>query len=159
MTSRVFGAIEKPGGIHGASIKGGKIHLHPLFHGGVLLGTFHRLNGKQHMGTGAGRFPVLFFLMVSTEVDGKGHIFKCGGHRFRGNPLSRILGMVVVAVHGQAVTDQEIFHASPVVCKFRADVIPAHRLNQRFLIGHLDFIWVVTVGVLAADIGGKQGHG
>ena len=57
-------------------------------------------------------------------MDDVGHIRDEIGNILSGDPQSRIVRVVVVAVHGQGVGNEEVFHIAVIVPVLCADEVP-----------------------------------
>ena len=66
---------------------------------------------------------VLGLHIVSRESNGVGNIIEIVSNVCRFDPSSRIVRMIVIAVHDQAVSFDEVGNSALVICKLTADMV------------------------------------
>ena len=96
-----------------------------------------------------GRAALLRLHMMTAVVDAEGNIGEYFPDVIRSNPILRLIGMIVVNVHGNAVCFQKIDSGSVAVLIPGADIIPPYSQLQRIRVRHPDFVGVFTVARLA----------
>lgn len=150
---RLGRAEEESGRIQRIGIEVREILLYLRFSIGVCLCIGHRLNGKYHMESGTGRTETLHQKMVSAVMHHKGYIRKCRCHILRGNPVCRVIRVVVVTVHREGVCADEIANATVVIMISGIDMVEADGLTEGVSIGNLDLMRVQTVDSVAHAVG------
>lgn len=83
--------------------------------------------------------------MKATVVNGKGNAGKSRLDISRSDPIGRVLGVVVVAVHGQAVRAEEIIPVAVMVHVLGADVVAADGGSEIRSIPHFRFVRIGAV--------------
>ena len=150
---RLGRAEEKSGRIQRIGIEVREILLYLCFGIGVCLCIGHRLNSEYHMETGPGRTETLHQKMVSAVMHHKGHIRKCCCHILRGNPVCRVIRVVVVTVHWECVCADEITNAAVAITVGGIDMVEADGLTEGVGIDNLDLMRVQTVDSIAHAVG------
>ena len=100
---RVCRTEKEPGGIQSFGIEVWEDGVDQLFHLAVCRSIGHIFNGKQHMELGPRGFAVFLPHMGTTVMNRKGNAEKSQLDIFRRDPVLWVLGVVIVAVYGQAV--------------------------------------------------------
>ena len=99
---------------------------------------------------------VLFFPVVSAVVDGEPYSGEVIRHIIRRHPVLRLVGVVIVAVHHQAVgAEKRILRSSPALI-FCRNIVVLHRLLQALLIRNGDLLCIDVVFCLSPVRGGIQ---
>ena len=150
---RLSRAKEESGRIQRIGVEVREILLYLCFGIGVGFGIGHWLNGEYHMETGPRRTETLHQKMVSAVMHHKGHIRKCCCHILRGNPVCRVIRVVVVTVHREGVCADEITNAAVVITVGSIDMVEADGLTEGVGIGNLDLMRVQTVDSVAHAVG------
>ena len=83
------------------------------------------------MELGSSGFAVLLTHMEAAVMDGEGNARKRILHVCWGNPVGGIFGVVVVAVHRQAVRAEEVLAVSVVIHVLSADIVLFDRIRKR----------------------------
>ena len=122
---RSAGPEEEPGGIQRLGIEVREDGIDEFLHIAVEGSIGHVVDGKQDMELGSRRFPVFLPHVIAAVVDGEGHTGERLHDVVRGLPSGRVFGMVVVAVHRQAVAADEVVAVAVVVPVFRAHIVVA----------------------------------
>lgn len=97
--------------------------------------------------------PVLLPHMEAAEVNGKGDAGKVLGYVLRGNPVLRVLRVVVVAIHRETVAPDEVVAVAVAVPVLSADIVVADGGLQRGFIQHHLLVQVGAVAGIAGDVG------
>ena len=79
-------------------------------------------------------FTVFLTIVVAAIVDSKADIRKGLHDIVRGDPVIRILGVVVIAIHRKAVAADEVIAVAVAVFIFGADIVVADGSFQTVLI-------------------------
>ena len=96
-----------------------------------------------------GGFSILFTHMEPAVMHRKTDAGKCGLDICRGDPIGRVLGVVIVTVHGQAIGAEEIITVAVAVHILGADIVVADRRSESGLIRYDD---LVGIGAVAGRI-------
>ena len=142
-------AEEEPGGIQRLGIEVWENGIDQLLHFAVSGSVRHVLDGKQHMELRPGGFSILFTHMEPAVMHRKTDAGKCGLDICRGDPIGRVLGVVIVTVHGQAIGAEEIITVAVAVHILGADIVVADRRSESGLIRYDD---LVGIGAVAGRI-------
>ena len=105
------------------------------------------------MELGPRRFPVLLPHMEAAVVDGEGHAGKSLHDVFWRLPTSRVLGVVVVAVHRQAVAANEVVAVAVAVPVLRTHIVVADAVLQADFVQNDMLVRVGAVTGIAGDVG------
>ena len=97
------------------------------------------------MELGTSGFTVFLAHMKATVVNGKGNAGKSRLDISRSDPIGRVLGVVVVAVHGKAVRAEEIIPVAVMVHVLGADVVAADGGSEIRSIPHFRFVRIGAV--------------
>jgi hypothetical protein len=89
---------------------------------------------------------------VIAVVNGKRDTGKSCFHISGLHPFVRVLGVVVVTVHRQAVATNEVIAATIVVAVFRANIIPTDRRTKIRCIGYLCFMRIGAVAGITNEV-------
>ena len=103
-------------------------------------------------------FPVFDLHMVTAVVDSKLHTGKGICNIVRGLPICRIVGVVVITLHGQAVAGDEIIVATIVSTVFCTNIVPAYGLLQAMDVSDVYLMRVQAVSGLPYTICVKKGE-
>ena len=101
------------------------------------------------MELGTSGFTVFLAHMKATVVNGKGNAGKSRMDISRSDPIGRVLGVVVVAVHGKAIRAEEVIAAPVMVYVFSTHIVAADGIRKAVGVGHFKF---VRVGAVARGI-------
>ena len=146
---RVLGAEEESGGIQRLGIKVREDGVYQLFQAGILLGVGYRVDGEEHMELRSRRFAVFHLHVVAAVMDRKGDSGKGVSDVGRILPILRVLTVVVVAVHRQAVAADEIVVIPVAALILSADIILADGLREGWLVGNIDRMRIQAVSRLS----------
>lgn len=130
-----------------------QLNVAQLLQLGVDGGVGDTVDGEEHMEFGPCGLSVFYLHMVAAVVNRKGHVRECRRDILRRLPVSRIVGVVVVAVHGQAVAADEVAGVPVAVPVLGADVVVAHGLGQRVGVGHIDRVGIEAVALHPNAVG------
>ena len=147
------GAEEESGGIQRIGVKVREDGVDQLLHIAVERRVGHIVDGKEHMEFGPRSLPVLLPHMEAAEVNGKGDAGKVLGYVLRGNPVLRVLRVVVVAIHRETVAPDEVVAVAVAVPVLSADIVVADGGLQRGFIQHHLLVQVGAVAGIAGDVG------
>ena len=95
----------------------------------------------------------LWFHVVAAVVDEIGHIREEGFDVLRCDPQCRIVGVVIVTIHGKRVGDEIIFHTAVVVSVLGADNVPGESFGCAGVIRDFDPVRVQAVGGILTAVG------
>ena len=146
---RVLGAEEESGGIKCLGVEVREDGIHQLFQAGVLLGVGHRVDCEEHMELRSRRFAVFHLHVVTAVVDRKGYSGKGVSDVGRVLPILRVLAVIVVAVHRQAVAADEVVVIPVTALILGADIIFADGLREGGLVGNIDRMRIQAVSRLS----------
>ena len=83
------------------------------------------------MELGSSGFAVLLTHMKAAVMDGEDNARKCILHVCWGDPVGGIFGVVIVAVHRQAVRAEEVLAVSVVIHVLSTDIVLFDRICKR----------------------------
>ena len=127
---RFFGSIEEPGRVERIGIDIGELSGYLLFHSAVGFMVRDLVDLQKRMELRSRGLAVFFLQMMSAVVDADRHIREGRPQVLRRHPLVRILGVVVIKLHSEAVAPYKIGIAAVTVFILGADIIMADRLRQ-----------------------------
>ena len=104
--------------------------VEPSLHIGIGFHIRGRLNGEQAMESRPCGFLILGLHMMAAEVNRQRHIREVAAHVVRGDPFVLVVGMVIIAVHAEAVARDEIAAAAVAVLILGAYIIVFDRFPQ-----------------------------
>ena len=144
---------EEPGSVERLGIEVWKDCVHQLLQFTVLTGIRDAGDGEENMELRPCCFARFHLHVVPAVMDRKRH----AGERVCNvgwvNPCFRIVAVVVVTVHGQTVSAEEVIVAPVPVLILGADIVVSHRPEQGILIGNLNLVHVRAVGGGLSAIG------
>ena len=105
------------------------------------------------MELGPRRFPVLLPHVEAAVMDGEGHAGESLHDVLRCLPTGRVLGVVVVAVHRQAVAANEVVAVAVAVPILRAYIVVTDALLQAGLVQNDMLVRVGAVAGIAGNVG------
>ena len=146
---RVLGAEEESGGIQRLGVEVREDGVHQLFQAGILLGVGHRVDGEEHMELRSRRFAVFHLHVIAAVVDRKGDSGKDISDVGRVLPILRVLAVIVVAVHRQAVAADEVVVVPVAALVLGTDIILIDSLCEGGLVGNLDRMRIQAVSRLS----------
>ena len=146
---RVLGAEEESGGIQRLGVEVREDGVDQLFQAGILLGIGHRVDGEEHMELRSRRFAVFHLHVVAAVVDRKGDSGKGVSDVGRVLPILRVLTVVVVTVHRQAVAADEVVVVPVAALILGADIILIDGLREGGLVGNIDRMRIQAVSRLS----------
>ena len=97
------------------------------------------------MELGPGGTAIFDLHMVTAVVDSKLHTGERFGNIVRGFPVGGVVGVVVVAFHGQTIAAEKIVIAAVESLVFGTDVVPADRSFQTVGIGDFNFMRIQAI--------------
>ena len=127
---RIFGSKEEPGRVERIGIDIGELSGYLLFHGAVGFMIRDLVDLQKSMELRSRGLAVFLLQMMSAVMDADRHIREGGPQVLRRHPLVRILGVVVIKLHSEAVAPYKIGIAAVTVFILGADIIMADRLRQ-----------------------------
>ena len=128
------------------------------FERSIFLCIGYRIDGEECVELGSCCFPVFDLHMVAAVVNSKLHTGKGICNMVWGLPIFRIVGVVVIALHGQAIAGDEIIVATIVSAVFCTDIVPAYCLFQATDISDIYLMRVQAVSGLPNTICMKKGE-
>ena len=138
-------AKEETGGIQSLGVEVREDGIDQLLHFAVGCRVGHALNGKQHMELGTSGLAVLLAHMETAVMDGKGDAGECRLYISRSDPIGRILGVVIVTVHGETVRAEEVFSVAVMVHILGAHIVTADGGSEIRSIPHFRFVRIGAV--------------
>ena len=150
---RSAGSEEEAGGVQRLGVKVREDGIDQLLHVTVQGRVSDVVDGKQNMELGPRRFPVLLPHMEAAVVDGEGHAWKSLHDVLRRFPTGRVLGVVVVAVHRQAVAANEVVAVAVAVPILGAHIVVADGGLQAVRIQNNVLMGIGAVTGIAGDVG------
>ena len=139
---------EEPGGIQRLGIEIRKNGANQLFQVAVFLSVLHRVNRKQHMELWPSCLTALYLHVVAAVMNCKGHAREgiCNiGWIF---PIIRVIRVVIVTVHWQAVAAEKIGVVTVTPRILCAHIVMGDSLFQSGLICNIDLVRIQTVSRL-----------
>ena len=143
---RILCADEETGGIHGSRIEERKDFRHTLFQADIGIRIAHGINEENDVKPGPGGQIALGLHVVAAVVDEVGHIREEVFNVLCRDPQDRIVGVVVVTVHGEGVGNEEILYTPVVVPVFRTDNVLGECLGCAGFVRDLDPVRIQAVG-------------
>ena len=153
---RGCGAKEETSSIQGFGIKVREDCIDQLLHFAVSGSIGHPINGKQNVELGACGFAVLFTHMGTAVVNCKSNAGKCLLNILNGYPIGRVLGVVIVTIHGQTIRADEVITVAVAVQIFGTDIVFFDRFGKSGGIRNLELVRIGAVAGCANEIGTKQ---
>ena len=150
---RSTGPEEEAGGVQRLGVKVREDGIDQLLHVTVQGRVSDVVDGKQNMELGPCRFPVFLPHMEAAVMNGEGHAGKSLHNILRRLPTGRVLGMVIVAVHRQAVAANEVVAVAVAVPIFRAYIVVTDALLQAGLVQNDMLVRVGAVAGIAGNVG------
>ena len=125
----------EPCGIQGLGIEKRELLLYGFLQSRTRLPVRNRVMREVHMEPRPCGLPLLRLHVVAARHHGKRHILPDFFFQvFRMNPVSRIVGMAVVAVHHVHIAGEEVIPAPAAVFEFSAHMVERHHLHAVILI-------------------------
>ena len=153
---RGCGAKEETSSIQGFGIKVRENGVDQLLHFAVSGSIGHPVNGKQNVEFGACGFAVLFTHMGTAVVNRKSNAGECLLDIFHGYPIGRVLGVVIVTIHGQTIRADEVITVAIAVQIFGTDIVFFDSFGKGGGIRNLELVRIGAVAGCANEIGTKQ---
>ena len=150
---RVGCAEEEPCCIQGVGVEIREHRIDELFHIAVCNGIGHMVDGKENVELGASCLAVFLTHIGTAVVNGKGDTGECFKDICGHYPIVRILGVVIVAIYGQAIRPYEVFAVTVVVAVFGAHIVVGNRRLERFKVGYGVLMGIRAVAGVARIIG------
>ena len=150
---RSAGSEEEAGGVQRLGVKVREDRIDQLLHVTVQGRVSDVVDGKQNMELGPRRFPVLLPHVEAAVMDGEGHAGESLHDVLRCLPTGRVLGVVVVAVHRQAVAANEVVAVAVAVSVLRAHIVVADGGLQAVRIQNDVLMGIGAVTGIAGDVG------
>ena len=147
------GAEEEPGRVECIGIKVRENGIDQLLHIAVERRVGHIVDGKEHMEFGSRSLSVFLPHIEAAEMDGKGDAGKLLENILRSNPVLRVLRVVVVTIHREAVAPDEVVAVAVAVLVLGADIIVADGCLQRGFVQHNMLVRIGAVAGIAGDVG------
>ena len=94
------------------------------------------------MQTGTGCFPVFRFHVVSARYNRAGDVREQAFAVGRGDPCSRVIAVVIVAVHYNAVRRQKVLAGTLIMLESTADIVILDRIAKCFSVRDLPDIGI-----------------
>ena len=123
-----------------------------LFKSGIFLGIGYRVYGEKSMELRSGGSAVFDLHVVTAVMDSKLHTWERIGNVIWGFPVSRVIGVVVIAFHGQAIAAEEVIIAAVETFVFSTDIVLADCQFQTVGVGDFNFIRIQAVARLSDTI-------
>ena len=127
---RISGPVKEPGRVECVRVDKGKERRDLALHGAVGIRVLGLLNLQKSMELRPGGLAVLLFEMIAAVVDADRHIREGYPQILRRHPIIRVLGVIVIELHSEAVAPQEVCLAAIAVFILGADVIVTDGLRQ-----------------------------
>ena len=148
-----FCAEEESSGIQRLGIEVRENAVHALFQGTVVSGICHLFDQEQHMELRARSLAALFFHAVAAEMYSEGDVRERPAHIFRGDPIIRVVGVIVITVHAQTGRGQEIGVGAIAFLIGNAHIVTAHDLTQKGCIRDNCLVRVAAVALITCTVG------
>ena len=127
---RVVRAEEETSSVQRLRVEVREQRVEPSLHIGIGFHIRGWLNGEQAMESRPCGFLILGLHMMAAEVNRQRHIREVVTHIVRGDPFVCMVGMVVIAVHAEAVARDEIAAAAVAVLILGAYIVVLDRFPQ-----------------------------
>ena len=139
---RVVRAEEEASPVQRLRVEVREQRVEPSLHIGIGFHIRGRLNGEQTMESRPCGFLILGLHMMAAEVNRQRHIREVAANVVRGDPFVLMVGMVVIAVHAEAVARDEIAAAAVAVLILGAYIVVPDRFPQTGSICDLVPVWI-----------------
>ena len=127
--------------------------MYPLGQPGIFLGVGNRLDGKEYMVSGPAGFVALLLVVVAAGCDNAGNALDHLLEIFDGNPVGRIVRVVIIVVQYHHRRFQKVIDAAIIVLKTDQGMIIPEQLPQFFRSTAGSLIGIGAVPGIAAAVG------
>ena len=120
---RIGSPVKEPCGVESVCVDEGKERRDFALHGTVGIRVLGLLNLQKSMELRSSGLAILLLQVIAAVVDADCHIREGYPQILRRHPIIRVLGVIVIELHSEAVAPQEVCLAAVAVFIFGADVI------------------------------------
>ena len=148
----IFRAEQEPGGVHGVGIEKRECRQQTPLQSRIAVCSPLRVNEENNMKPGTDAFLAFGLHVMAAVVQHIGNIGKEVCDVLRGDPVSRLIGVIVVTVPGQGVGNLKVCGVSIVVFVPGADHVCGKGQLRGGLIRDFNFVGIQAVGCVADAI-------